>query len=146
MTVLSFLPTIAGLFRVRPSETRLLRPGPVTVMIPAGESRLLQIRTGRLGYNSTPAATGTESTGVERHDRGYIPGKTILADNATSPRTMRSRWTPGVLMVIQQTQRGNHGILADEQPGTTLGSVAVVLTAPHVESIQVVAKAQAGSA
>ena len=143
MTLLSFLPTRTLPIRTMRPEIRLVRPGPITVMLDASQSRLLRPQTGRLGYNSTPAATGTQSTGVERHDRGYLPGKTILSDTGTSARTKRERWTPGVAMAVQQTTSGHHGVLAEVQPGSRLGTVAVITLAPHVESLQVISTAKA---
>ena len=139
MTLLSFLTTRTLPIRTLRPETRLVKPGPVTVMIPVAQSRMLHPQTGRVGYNSAPAATGTQSTGVERHDRGYLSGRALLADTGTSPRTKRERWTPGVAMVIQQTTSGHHGVLGEEQPGT----VVVTTRAPHAESIQVISVAQA---
>ena len=97
---------------------------------------MLHIRTGRLGSTSIPAVTGTESTGVERHDKAYLTGPNIMADNAVSPRTISVAWTPRIAQVLRQET------MAAEQPGTTLNTVALVVVAPHAEAIQVITEAQ----
>ena len=136
MTPTAFLTTRSAPFRVKQAEVRTTKGGPRTVVLPASASRTLRVRMGILGGDAVPAVTGRDASGINRHDKGTLPGKNVMPDNAVSPQTLSVAFTPRAASVLMVEG------MALEQPGTTLTTMAISVSAPHAEAIQVIMPAR----